>query len=325
MFLFSVLGGCFQILLRGANGDELKKLKHVVQYGVFAAYHLALETSFLADEGASLPELQFNETITVALPNKSSIVRSISMVSGFTVPSDEKLQNSTEPEVLNAVTTDTTLTELAKSLSLPADTVIPSSIPAFSCSDAFGLTDKTLDGDFISKPCPDGVSSICAADKGKQIGESMGQEAPANSSCEPSLCNQPKSDCGTPRARKPKPISVEICKPNNMTVSTELAASGRMSWQQDSKLIEDECGSSKDEFPPTPSDHQSILVSLSSRSVWKGTICERSHLFRIKYYGSFDKPLGRFLQDHLFDQVSLLVFAILHAHVCYPIVMIRIF
>ena len=27
----------FQILLRGANGDELKKVKHVVQYGVFAA------------------------------------------------------------------------------------------------------------------------------------------------------------------------------------------------------------------------------------------------------------------------------------------------
>ncbi|PQP97848.1 hypothetical protein Pyn_00371 [Prunus yedoensis var. nudiflora] len=56
-----------------------------------------------------------------------------------------------------------------------------------------------------------------------------------------------------------------------------------------------------EEFPPSPSDHQSILVSLSSRCVWKGTVCERSHLFRIKYYGSFDKPLGRFLRDHLFD------------------------
>ncbi|KAL4270060.1 hypothetical protein GQ457_HM000570 [Hibiscus cannabinus] len=32
-------------------------LEHVCQYGVFAAYHLALETSFLADEGATLPEL----------------------------------------------------------------------------------------------------------------------------------------------------------------------------------------------------------------------------------------------------------------------------
>lgn len=59
----------------------------------------------------------------------------------------------------------------------------------------------------------------------------------------------------------------------------------------------------KEEFPPSPSDHQSILVSLSTRCVWKGTVCERAHLLRIKYYGSFDKPLGRFLRDHLFDHV----------------------
>lgn len=65
-----------------------------------------------------------------------------------------------------------------------------------------------------------------------------------------------------------------------------------------------ELGTLKEEFPPSPSDHQSILVSLSTRCVWKGSVCERAHLFRIKYYGNFDKPLGRFLRDHLFDQVS---------------------
>jgi len=48
--------GC-TILLRGASTAELKKVKKVVQYAVFAAYHLALETSFLADEGATLPYL----------------------------------------------------------------------------------------------------------------------------------------------------------------------------------------------------------------------------------------------------------------------------
>lgn len=65
----------------------------------------------------------------------------------------------------------------------------------------------------------------------------------------------------------------------------------------------EEAESFKEDFPPTPSDHQSILVSLSTRCVWKGTVCERAHLLRIKYYGSFDKPLGRFLRDHLFDHV----------------------
>nr|GFB79850.1 1-phosphatidylinositol-3-phosphate 5-kinase FAB1B-like [Tanacetum cinerariifolium] len=62
------------ILLRGANGDELKKVKHVIQYGVFAAYHLALETSFLADEGASLLDLPLNSPLTAALPDKASII-----------------------------------------------------------------------------------------------------------------------------------------------------------------------------------------------------------------------------------------------------------
>lgn len=81
-------GSLLQILLKGANGDELKKVKHVVQYGIFAAYHLALETSFLADEGASLPELPLRSPITVALPDKpSSIERSISTIPGFSVTS----------------------------------------------------------------------------------------------------------------------------------------------------------------------------------------------------------------------------------------------
>lgn len=62
----------------------------------------------------------------------------------------------------------------------------------------------------------------------------------------------------------------------------------------------------KDDFPPSPSDHQSILVSLSSRCLRRGTVCEGPHLKRIKYYGSSDKPLGKFLKDSLFNIVSLL-------------------
>ncbi|KAJ3687908.1 hypothetical protein LUZ61_017072 [Rhynchospora tenuis] len=41
--------GC-TILLRGSNSEELKKVKHVLQYTVFAAYHLILETSFFEDQ-----------------------------------------------------------------------------------------------------------------------------------------------------------------------------------------------------------------------------------------------------------------------------------
>ncbi|XP_042381807.1 putative 1-phosphatidylinositol-3-phosphate 5-kinase FAB1C isoform X2 [Zingiber officinale] len=48
--------------------------------------------------------------------------------------------------------------------------------------------------------------------------------------------------------------------------------------------------------------HERILVSLSSTNVETGIVCERAQLFRIKFYGSFDKPFGRYLQEDLFDE-----------------------
>lgn len=67
----------------------MKKVKHVVLYGVFAAYHLALETSFLADEGASLKEIALKSPIKVALPDKpSSVDRSISTIQNLTFPTE---------------------------------------------------------------------------------------------------------------------------------------------------------------------------------------------------------------------------------------------
>ena len=89
-------------MLKDANGDELKKVKHVVSYGVFVAYHLALDTSFLADERAPLIELPLKSPKTVALLDKpSSIERSISIIHGFIVlstgnPFDPELPKSNE-------------------------------------------------------------------------------------------------------------------------------------------------------------------------------------------------------------------------------------
>ncbi|MCD9641350.1 hypothetical protein HAX54_027507 [Datura stramonium] len=81
------------VLLPGANGDELKKVKLVFQYLIFVAYHLALETFFLADEGTS--ELPLNSLIIVALPDKSStIIRSISIIPVLSIPYIEKTQSA---------------------------------------------------------------------------------------------------------------------------------------------------------------------------------------------------------------------------------------
>lgn len=285
-----------QILLRGANGDELKKVKHVVQYGVFAAYHLGLETSFLADEGASLPELLLNSPITVGLLDKpSNIERSISTIPGFMVTESE---NSPRPHTV----------ELQRSNSVPI-------------SKQF----KIMTADLHEKECPEAcnfpapVSSQDARPLVSSSSESLLHSSLSNLSPYIASEDQGLVDVAILTEAKPfkadgvavegdshnlvdledsniKSMQNDSCDDANRNVSDPS------SLQHDGKMSEEQ-PNLKEEFPPSPSDRQSILVSLSSRCVWKGTVCERSHLFRIKYYGSFDKPLGRFLRDHLFDQV----------------------
>ncbi|OMO70539.1 Zinc finger, FYVE-type [Corchorus capsularis] len=298
--------GC-TILLRGASGDELKKVKHVVQYGIFAAYHLALETSFLADEGASLPEFPLNSPLTVALLDKpSSIARSISTVPGFTIPANEKSQEPQHGSQIRRANTIPTLDMLSsiinESLQKVEETP-PSSLPngtsLWSAESTFIEPNAPLSsapGGVISdavsmKTCPDD-SSIVEAFVEKSESTVMNNTLASSGDGPPESVGQ-FSMAHFEQDNDSKSIEIQ---PGGLEVSSVL---------QDSKNHTDhseEPKPLKEEFPPSPSDNQSILVSLSSRSVWKGTVCERSHLFRIKYYGSFDKPLGRFLRDHLFDQ-----------------------
>ncbi|KAG4144459.1 hypothetical protein ERO13_D05G038200v2 [Gossypium hirsutum] len=274
----------YTILLKGANGDELKKVKHVVQYGVFAAYHLALETSFLADEGATLPELPLKSPITVALPDKpSSIDRSISIVPGFTIPSSRKPMASQS------------INELQKS-----NKGVVSDGPSFANniqgdkSTGANLSCLSIGPQTVSNSKESAVDSV------EDISSLNPQSA---SRMETSSCDYvPSSNLAFCKVGVDPKESVQ----SKTTSSGEALTDdpGMASSKQEPINNNEEAGSSKDEFSPSPSDHQSILVSLSTRCVLKGTVCERSHLFRIKYYGSFDKPLGRFLQDHLFDQSS---------------------
>ncbi|ERN02155.1 1-phosphatidylinositol-3-phosphate 5-kinase FAB1B [Amborella trichopoda] len=232
--------GC-TVLLKGAHSDELKKVKHVVQYGVFAAYHLALETSFLADEGASLPELPLSSPITVALPDKPpSLDRSISTIHHLQIrnmhSSTAHSNHSSTERKACATGSDASPRSGSKRIS-----VRPLMLENGGVKEVIGRRKVVFD----------------------------------------------ETQLGTDQVRE------------NPGVSLGETAAGSPNHQSISHYEETLFN---DEFPPSPSDQQSILVSLSTRCVWKGTICERAHLLRIKYYGSFDKPLGRFLQDNLFDQ-----------------------
>lgn len=347
--------GC-TVLLMGASRDQLKKVKHVVQYAVFAAYHLALETCFLADEGATLPELPLKSPITVALPDKQlSLDRSISMIPNSAVPTPE--QNKGEMQNLKMYKAMSTVSALADD-PLIDNNKGESKPPLTSGGMGPPMSHVT------SKSSPDGTCLVQTefVFKKSSIGDTCAQVTgvqwdPYPSGQEPSLPTTPSGDLSGLSASI-KAYSNEIISPagpgsygavmsyleledkeskdsdlaNGFTVSvsskvnlnhqiTTEELSGKVAWENQgvaekemkSKVFPDEelLGYrnqeqvfSKEDFPPSPSDHQSILVMLSSRCVLKGTVCERSQLFRIKYYGSFDKPLGRYLRDDLFDQNS---------------------
>lgn len=192
---------------------------------MFAAYHLSLETSFLVDEGATIPRMPLNPSV-FSLEKAASDNQTL-------IPPTSSGQNI--PEVVldacshkGGYTTDLELLD-----------------PRFAslASDAYdgdvGLTDflDSKDSDFLH--------------------------------------------------------SLE----SQITPHPELVET----MDQDG---ENEVSGVSGEYFSSTDANQSILVSFSSRCVLKRAVCERSRLLRIKFYGCFDKPLGRYLRDDLFDQAS---------------------
>ncbi|XP_047249523.1 1-phosphatidylinositol-3-phosphate 5-kinase FAB1B isoform X3 [Capsicum annuum] len=246
--------GC-TILLKGANGDDLKKIKRVIQYGVFAAYHLALETSFLADEGASLPELPLKSPIKVALPDKpSTIQRSISIIPGFSQPVSQRPLDQHCPD-----TPSHSSTKLLSGITSPSNNA------------------QTLVEQSNFPECSNSLANATTASNNVNF-----------------------SDCPNSLHHSRLQFSDQADGTNEMAPNDPHEASP-LDREFDNSYFE-ELESLKQEYPSSPSDQQIIVVCLSTRSVWKGTVCEPPHISRIKYYGITDMPLGRFLRDRLFDE-----------------------
>ncbi|GLT74224.1 hypothetical protein SLA2020_460320 [Shorea laevis] len=307
----------FTILLKGDNADELKKVKHVVQYAVFAAYHLALETSFLADEGASLLDLPLKSPITVALPDKpSGADRSISTVPGFTIPSAGKAivsQLISEPQKPNnsllSGRASSSNTEPTCKLEGTSSTYLSKGpISQISCIESTSSSIAAIASFNSLASLGESISSYnnepfrnYACREDNAVGPKEPVEDKGASSAESLINDKLISDCWHLSEVSEQSFFRNQANGNmlaaNCLLSPELASS-----RHDANNTNEEMGALKEEFPPSSSDHQSILVALSTRCVWKRSVCERAHIFRIKYYGNFDKPLGRFLQDHLFDE-----------------------
>ncbi|KAL1209475.1 putative 1-phosphatidylinositol-3-phosphate 5-kinase FAB1C [Cardamine amara subsp. amara] len=268
--------GC-TVVLRGSCREELKKVKHVIQYAVFAAYHLSLETSFLADEGASLPRIRLKQPGMVRTASQRRMIDDgISLVT----------QSPTETDVQALIDTaahedeSTALVqehEVCESLCEDFD---PSQIFPSSCEQS-----DALNGDFAN-------NLVTRSDSSNQL----------NDLDEHSVCLSGE----IPET----PTQLQRGEEENQLVDTQ-------DLSQHEKFDEDDVSS---EYFSSADSHQSILVSFSSRCVLKESVCERSRLLRIKFYGSFDKPLGRYLKDDIFNQTTNCRFCkeLVDAHVlCY--------
>ncbi|GMH20328.1 hypothetical protein Nepgr_022169 [Nepenthes gracilis] len=251
--------GC-TILLKGSCREELKKVKHVIQYAVFAAYHLSLETCFLADEGATLPKMTLKpplasteritaENVVTTIPYSDTYIPFHSLVH---LPA--KIEGSMHQNIeVGGLESCTQLRDSSASavISVDARAENASSDGYFNCSASCMAVEST---------------SLTYHD------ETL------------SLSSYPSDIMDRPQT--------ELLE----TVFPEEINSG------DSRMIDN--NEASNEHFSAADNHRSILVAFSSRCVLKGIVCERSRLLRIKFYGSFDKPLGRYLCADLFDQAS---------------------
>eukprot|EP01018_Ginkgo_biloba_P039388 Gb_11903 [translate_table: standard] len=346
--------GC-TVLLKGANGDELKKVKRVVQFAVFAAYHLALETSFLADERATLPKIPLRPQINLSLPDKHERTeRSISTIPGFTFPIPCE-QDTVELQMQNSASKSIPINCLQSSSSLnciEAESKPSGSLCHVVCSSSSGATSpaqtescfnmcSVMDastanegmhqkGTYDRFSPPPASSSHLISGLSASLKKVLGEALPLTGTSPYAALTsyfgiKEKESKDSDIADDASIVSVASQAPPDGMASGDIPGELHSQNQgitdnvvelssfqdqiinehknQDSSPFE-EHRSSKEGFQPSLADHQSILVSLSSQCVLKGTVCERGHLTRIKYYGSFDKSLGRFLQDKLFNQNS---------------------
>ncbi|KAK4490086.1 hypothetical protein RD792_000741 [Penstemon davidsonii] len=221
--------GC-TILLKGANSDELKRIKCVVRCAVVMAYHLMLETSFLLDQSAMFSTIPPSDS-----ENNSTSTLDIPIFNGFHEMGSSESNLSLSVEPYNAA-----------------------NFPGISLSTSI---QKVMDDNF---PVFDGRNQDGLDEYGIQI------------SSAPETVDQ--------YDEKPKVRSEEPSDTQNHSDSGE------------------EQMHSKDEISSVL-DSESILVLMSSCNASRGTICEQRHFSHIKFYRSFDVPLGKFLRDNLLNQV----------------------
>lgn len=321
--------GC-TILLRGAHSDELKKIKHVVHYSVFAAHHLILETSFFADQRTffydmpAVKELNGssrNESVTLVIDsipishNRDSAITGISSLQALDIPiSDVSIERPAD-DALKVISDHEVVGSFIVPGSAPPITFVGDNT---ACRDLFGEPDGHENGLSYSsvQTVAHGqlLSSVSAS-----IRRFLGDNIPpltANSISSYFGFNDKMSNSeNTGLLISPQPGTFDHGKAESAKINEEVSDDGidtceRAGVESDRNDTTDLCSEKsittvqiegKDDIE-SALDPQSILILMSSYCIPKQTVCEPTHLSRIKYYGNFDVSLGRYLQDILLSQ-----------------------
>ncbi|XP_006659418.3 putative 1-phosphatidylinositol-3-phosphate 5-kinase FAB1C [Oryza brachyantha] len=274
--------GC-TVLLRGSCREELKKIKRVVQLAVFAAYHLSLETSFFADEGATLPRIPSRPMIVVT-DVQSDPSHDFAGSAGVGIPYELKpVQGKySETTAVNDMFEEKSASPRSLSLNEEGQGVISEHreskihVDHMNCNDHYSS--------HATDSCKGHKIFPCSLDHDSRTSDIVMQYQYVNESRQLPITNDACQ--GMVSGKKYQEVDHYGPKPHDDYLTGDADGPNKLSG----------------EYFPATDNHQSILVSLSSTCIPKSMLCERSQLFRIKFYGSFDKPLGRYLREDLFDQ-----------------------
>jgi 1-phosphatidylinositol-3-phosphate 5-kinase len=304
-------------LLRGANTEELKKVKQVMHYTVFAAYHLILETSFFEDQRVFLNDKNTSQENYVAtMMGPSAIDYDTSVLGGAIPPSHDdspalRLYHATSNIYADGkkalsytdvddpiLVTDGSLDELREGADIRYSSTpllhagrLPSPVsgPLQKFTDKLlqGTTDNQIEGKVESR------NEIVS--NGFHVGSKVEESAGSNENLD-----ETEDILKQERIRDVTQTSSPLSDKHEE--SPIMAEDGE---HHSTTIISKENISNKDQADDALDSH-SILVLTSSQCIRKQVPSDdQSRLYRIQYYGNSDVSLGRYLQDILQNKVIL--------------------
>ena len=312
-------------MLRGANTEELKKVKQVLHYTVFAAYHLILETSFFEDQRVFLNDKNASkENYVAAMIGPSATGYDTAVLAGAIPPSHDdspalRLYHATSniygdgKKTLSytdvdspVLITNNSLDELGEGASIQYSSTpllhagrLPSPVsgPLRKLADKLCHQNIYLPVTPLQETTDNQIEGTVesreeAVSNGFLVGSKVKESAVSSENLDymEDLLKQE-------RTQDVAPAGSSMC--DKLGKSPVVA-------EEEEHLISTSSSKeniySKDQADDALDSH-SILILMSSQCITKQGISDQSHLSRIKYYGNFDVSLGRYLQEILHNQV----------------------